>query len=84
VTASRRPRGRLARRSGEPPARVPRGLGARSWKTRKEAARVETIGVIGAGVMGVGVAQDLAQHGMQVILIDVDEARLIRPTIVRL
>jgi len=45
---------------------------------------VETIGVIGAGVMGVGVAQDLAQHGMQVILIDVDEARLIRPTIVRL
>jgi 3-hydroxybutyryl-CoA dehydrogenase len=39
---------------------------------------VETIGVIGAGVMGVGVAQDLAQHGFQVILIDVDDARLAR------
>jgi 3-hydroxybutyryl-CoA dehydrogenase len=39
---------------------------------------VETIGVIGAGVMGVGVAQDLAQHGLQVILIDVDDARLAR------
>jgi 3-hydroxybutyryl-CoA dehydrogenase len=37
---------------------------------------METIGVIGAGVMGVGVAQDLAQHGRQVILIDVDEQRL--------
>jgi 3-hydroxybutyryl-CoA dehydrogenase len=39
---------------------------------------VETIGVIGAGVMGAGVAQDLAQHGRQVILIDVDDARLAR------
>jgi 3-hydroxybutyryl-CoA dehydrogenase len=39
---------------------------------------VETIGVIGAGVMGVGVAQDLAQHGRQVILIDVDDATLAR------
>jgi 3-hydroxybutyryl-CoA dehydrogenase len=39
---------------------------------------VETIGVIGAGVMGVGVAQDVAQHGRQVILIDVDDARLAR------
>jgi 3-hydroxybutyryl-CoA dehydrogenase len=39
---------------------------------------VETIGVIGAGVMGAGVAQDLAQHGLQVILIDVDDARLAR------
>jgi len=39
---------------------------------------VETIGVIGAGVMGVGVAQDLAQHGRQVILVDVDDARLAR------
>jgi 3-hydroxybutyryl-CoA dehydrogenase len=39
---------------------------------------VETIGVIGAGVMGVGVAQDLAQHSRQVILVDVDAARLAR------
>jgi 3-hydroxybutyryl-CoA dehydrogenase len=39
---------------------------------------VETIGVIGAGVMGVGVAQDLAQHGRQVILVDVNDARLAR------
>ncbi|MBV8199016.1 MAG: 3-hydroxybutyryl-CoA dehydrogenase [Acidobacteria bacterium] len=39
---------------------------------------METIGVIGAGVMGVGVAQDVAQHGRQVILVDVDDARLAR------
>jgi 3-hydroxybutyryl-CoA dehydrogenase len=39
---------------------------------------VETIGVIGAGVMGVGVAQDIAQHGRQVILVDVDDATLAR------
>ena len=39
---------------------------------------METIGVIGAGVMGVGVAQDIAQHGRQVILIDVDDATLAR------
>ncbi len=39
---------------------------------------METIGVIGAGVMGVGVAQDVAQHGRQVILIDVDDATLAR------
>jgi len=39
---------------------------------------VETIGVIGAGVMGVGVAQDVAQHGRQVILVDVDDATLAR------
>jgi 3-hydroxybutyryl-CoA dehydrogenase len=32
--------------------------------------------VIGAGVMGVGVAQDLAQHGLQVILVDLDDATL--------
>jgi 3-hydroxybutyryl-CoA dehydrogenase len=39
---------------------------------------LQTIGVIGAGVMGTGVAQDVAQHGRQVILIDVDEGRLER------
>jgi 3-hydroxybutyryl-CoA dehydrogenase len=39
---------------------------------------LETIGVIGAGVMGSGVAQDLAQHGLRVVLIDVDDERLER------
>jgi 3-hydroxybutyryl-CoA dehydrogenase len=39
---------------------------------------LQTIGVIGAGVMGTGVAQDIAQHGRQVILIDLDAARLER------
>lgn len=32
--------------------------------------KLETIGVVGAGVMGIGVAQCLAQAGFQVILID--------------
>ncbi|MEV5514628.1 3-hydroxyacyl-CoA dehydrogenase NAD-binding domain-containing protein [Streptomyces flaveolus] len=32
-----------------------------------------TVGVVGAGVMGVGVAQNLAQTGHQVILVDVSE-----------
>jgi 3-hydroxybutyryl-CoA dehydrogenase len=41
---------------------------------------LETVGVLGAGVMGVGVAQNLAQSGFGVILIDVsrnilDQAR---------
>lgn len=36
-------------------------------------ASLETIGVIGAGVMGRGLAQDLAQHRFKVLLIDVDE-----------
>lgn len=39
-------------------------------------ASLETIGVIGAGVMGRGLAQDLAQHGFRVLLIDVDERAL--------
>ncbi|MDM9379448.1 3-hydroxyacyl-CoA dehydrogenase NAD-binding domain-containing protein [Chlorogloeopsis sp. ULAP01] len=34
---------------------------------------IQTVGVIGAGVMGVGVAQNLAQTGHQVILIDISE-----------
>jgi 3-hydroxybutyryl-CoA dehydrogenase len=33
----------------------------------------QTVGVIGAGVMGTGVAQNLAQHGFQVVLIDLGE-----------
>ena len=35
---------------------------------------MDVIGVIGAGVMGVGVAQNLAQTGHEVILVDKDEA----------
>ena len=34
------------------------------------------VGVVGAGVMGVGVAQSLAQHGHEVILVDQDEETL--------
>ncbi len=33
----------------------------------------QTIGVIGAGVMGRGLAQDLAQHKKNVILIDISD-----------
>jgi 3-hydroxybutyryl-CoA dehydrogenase len=39
---------------------------------------VRTVGVIGAGVMGTGVAQTLAQTGHQVVLLDVSEAVLER------
>ncbi|TWJ08443.1 3-hydroxyacyl-CoA dehydrogenase NAD-binding domain-containing protein [Altererythrobacter ishigakiensis] len=35
---------------------------------------MQTIGVIGAGQMGTGIAQTVAQHGMQVLLSDVDLA----------
>lgn len=34
---------------------------------------VQTVGVVGAGVMGIGVAQNLAQTGHQVILVDISE-----------
>jgi 3-hydroxybutyryl-CoA dehydrogenase len=34
---------------------------------------IRTVGVIGAGVMGVGVAQNLAQTGHQAILVDISE-----------
>ena len=33
----------------------------------------KTVGVVGAGVMGIGVAQKLAQHDFQVVLIDLTE-----------
>jgi len=36
----------------------------------------QVVGVLGAGVMGSGVAQNLAQKGFQVILIDIDESAL--------
>jgi 3-hydroxybutyryl-CoA dehydrogenase len=39
---------------------------------------IQVVGVLGAGVMGVGVAQNLAQTHHQVILVDVDEAILER------
>ncbi|MBF0428505.1 MAG: 3-hydroxybutyryl-CoA dehydrogenase [Magnetococcales bacterium] len=37
---------------------------------------IEIVGVIGAGVMGVGVAQNLAQSGFQVVLVDVSTSIL--------
>ncbi|MGM1064048.1 3-hydroxyacyl-CoA dehydrogenase family protein [Saccharothrix sp. Mg75] len=36
------------------------------------------VGVVGAGVMGTGVAQDLAQHGHQAVLVDRDPDALTR------
>jgi 3-hydroxybutyryl-CoA dehydrogenase len=38
--------------------------------------QLKVIGVVGAGVMGRGLAQDLAQHGYRVLLIDVAEKTL--------
>jgi 3-hydroxybutyryl-CoA dehydrogenase len=38
--------------------------------------RLETVGVIGAGVMGVGLAHALAQSGLRTLLIDVSDAVL--------
>ena len=35
---------------------------------------MQTVGVIGAGQMGTGIAQTVAQHGMQVLLSDIDLA----------
>jgi 3-hydroxybutyryl-CoA dehydrogenase len=40
------------------------------------ASPLQTIGVIGAGVMGVGLAHALAQSGMRVLLIDVSDSIL--------
>ena len=34
---------------------------------------VERVGVVGAGLMGVGIAQAVAQHGLPVVIADVDE-----------
>jgi 3-hydroxybutyryl-CoA dehydrogenase len=39
---------------------------------------MRTVGVIGAGVMGEGVAQSLAQAGLQVVLVDIADAALDR------
>lgn len=35
--------------------------------------KIQVVGVVGAGVMGIGVAQNLAQTGHQVILVDISE-----------
>lgn len=43
-----------------------------------EARAVRTVGVVGAGVMGVGVAQNLAQTGHRVVLLDVSQEVLDR------
>ena len=37
------------------------------------ATKIEQVGVIGAGVMGVGVAQSLAQTGHEVMLLDLTD-----------
>ena len=39
---------------------------------------IKTIGVIGAGTMGIGVTVDLALHGLSAILIDINEAQLVK------
>jgi 3-hydroxybutyryl-CoA dehydrogenase len=44
----------------------------------EESVHYETVGVVGAGVMGVGVAQSLAQTGHRAILVDVSDAVLER------
>ncbi|MUL39085.1 3-hydroxyacyl-CoA dehydrogenase family protein [Gloeocapsopsis dulcis] len=40
--------------------------------------RIQVVGVVGAGVMGIGLAQNLAQNGHQVILVDISEEILER------
>src|SRR3954463_2683051 len=42
----------------------------------RDAMEFTHVGVVGAGVMGVGVAQNLAETGHQVILIDISEEQL--------
>lgn len=39
---------------------------------------LRTVGVIGAGTMGTGVAHDLALHGLSAVLVDVSDAALAR------
>ncbi|WP_341282967.1 3-hydroxyacyl-CoA dehydrogenase NAD-binding domain-containing protein [Paenibacillus sp. FSL H8-0537] len=43
---------------------------------KKEVENAVKIGVIGAGVMGRGVAQALAQSGLAVVLVDIEHAKL--------
>jgi 3-hydroxybutyryl-CoA dehydrogenase len=46
--------------------------------TLEQTRAVETVGVVGAGVMGTGVAQSLAQAGLSVVLVDTASAALDR------
>ena len=39
---------------------------------------LQTIGVIGAGTMGTGIAPACALSGLQVVMVDVDETRIAR------
>jgi 3-hydroxybutyryl-CoA dehydrogenase len=39
-------------------------------------SKLKTVGIVGAGLMGRGLSQDLAQHGYRVLLIDVDDKTL--------
>src|SRR6185295_11256752 len=50
------------------------GVEARAAKIARGARPVETIGVLGAGFMGAGIAQVLAQRGVRVVLKDKDLA----------
>jgi 3-hydroxybutyryl-CoA dehydrogenase len=45
---------------------------------KTEEPKTQTVGVIGAGVMGVGVAENLAELGHEVVLVDVSQAILQR------
>ena len=47
-----------------------------AYQTQRGSMNIQTVGVIGAGVMGRGVAQSLAQTNHQVILVDVVESAL--------
>lgn len=38
--------------------------------------QIRTVGVVGAGTMGSGIAQKLAQEGVRVLLVDVDALRV--------
>ena len=35
--------------------------------------KIQKIGIIGAGVMGSGIAQKIAQEGIQVVMVDVED-----------
>ena len=39
-------------------------------------SRIERLGVIGAGVMGAGLAENAAAEGLEVVLVDISEAIL--------
>src|SRR5258708_34831733 len=46
--------------------------------TGEQTMEVNAVGVVGAGVMGIGVAQNLAETGHHVVLIDIDPKQLER------